>query len=135
MGPADVTSDAPVVPKGSGFTNSKVPAYIAFGIAGLGLVTGTAFGISALSAKSTYQDNPTYQKAESVENRSLASDIGFATFVIAGITGAVFYLSEGGAAASAPPAAARRPAPTRTGLRIEPTVTPRVQGASLTLRF
>lgn len=60
VGPTDVTTDAPVVPKGSGYTNSKVPAYVAFGVAGVGLVAGTIFGISALSAKSDYKDDPTY---------------------------------------------------------------------------
>ncbi|HEU4538132.1 MAG TPA: hypothetical protein VFS00_28620 [Polyangiaceae bacterium] len=134
LSPADVTADAPVAPKGAGFTNSKVPAYLAFGVAGLGLVAGTAFGIASLAAKGDYQDTPTYRKAEAVEDRAMMADIGFATFLIAGITGAVFYLNEGAAAASAP-SAARRPAPARTGFRLEPTVTPRTQGASLTLRF
>ncbi len=139
-GPADVTSDAPPPPKGTGFTNSRTPAFVAFGVAGAGLVIGTAFGIAALSAKSTYDDTPTYKKAEAVENASVISDVGFATFLIAGLTGAIFYLHNGPVSAGSPPSAgpaAKRttPNPTLTGFRIEPTVTSKTQGASLTLRF
>lgn len=138
VGPADVTSDAAPPVSASGFTNSKVPAYVAFGLAGAGLVVGTAFGISALSAKSEYQDTPTYAKAEAVEDRSLYADVGFATFILAGLTGAIFYLNQPGGAAPvtrSPPGEARRQPKTQTGFRFEPTVSQKVQGGSLTLRF
>jgi hypothetical protein len=57
---------------------------------------------------------------------------------LAGITGAIFYLNQPGGAApvtrSPPPAAGRTPR-TLTGFRLEPTISQKVQGASLTLRF
>ncbi|HEU4412009.1 MAG TPA: hypothetical protein VFS43_42605 [Polyangiaceae bacterium] len=146
-GPAADAPMAPPPPSGeNAYLTSRVPAYVAFGVAGAGLIVGTVAGFSALSAKSDYDDRPTFENAEKVENRSALADVGFGAFVVAGITGALFFLAgdSSSSASPPPPAAGAKAGPRRvgslgaskaSGWQLAPIVSQRSQGAAFTLRF
>lgn len=60
-------------------------------VGGASLITGTVLGITALSAKSDFDDNPTYDAADKVEGRTIAADIAFGLSAVLLVTGTVFY--------------------------------------------
>lgn len=126
---------APAPPKGTGYMNSKTPAYAAFGVAGIGLIVGTVTGVMALSAKKDFEDTPTYAKANRFDNLTAVADVGLGAFVLAGVTGAVLYLVSPEAAKPEAAASAAAKPRARTGFSVAPVVSPRTQGAALTLRF
>lgn len=99
---------------------SKIPAYILWGGAGVGLILGTVYGISALSAKSDFDDDPTYAKGDSVHNRSIVSDVGFGLGLVLGITGTIFYLiaDKPPVTEQAPPVAATSARPKKSTARL-----------------
>lgn len=70
---------------------SKVPSYVMWAVGGASLITGTVLGISALTAKSDFDDNPTYDAADRVEGRAVAADIAFGAAAVLLVTGTVFY--------------------------------------------
>lgn len=92
---------------------SKIPAYILWGAGGVSLIVGTIYGVSTLSAKSEFDDDPTNARADSVHNRSIVSDVGFGLGLVLGITGTVFYLIAD-QPVEAPPLAAGGPAAKKT---------------------
>ncbi len=132
-GAGDEPPMAPPPPPGTKFMTSNTPAYASFAVAGVGLVIGTVAGVMALSAKSEYEDTPTYKKADRFDDLARLADVGFGTAVVAGVTGAVLYFID--SSPTAQKAAASRASRERTGFRLAPMVSPRAQGAALTLRF
>ena len=106
---------------------SKVPAYVTLGLAGVGVVVGTIFGIQALSAKSDFEDDPTTDNADTADRNALIADMSFAVALTFGVTGTVLLLSSG-KAEEKPAAAARR------GF-VAPYVTPQGGGAAARFRF
>lgn len=80
---------------------SKVPAYIALGGAGAGVIVGTIFGISAVASKSSFGDSHSADDADKTDRNALISDIGFAAALTLGVTGAVLLLSNDDAPAPA----------------------------------
>jgi len=70
---------------------SKVPSYVMWAVGGASLITGTVLGISALTAKSDFDDKPSYDAADKVEGRAVAADIALGLSAVLLITGTVFY--------------------------------------------
>jgi tetratricopeptide (TPR) repeat protein len=70
----------------------KVPAYILLGLSGAAVITGTVFGIMALSDESKFQDNPSNELADRAERNSLAADISFGAAITLGLAGATALL-------------------------------------------
>jgi hypothetical protein len=79
-----------------------VPAYVTLGLAGAGIVVGTAFGVLALQSKATFNkplnpatgDGPTTANADTTDRDALISDMSFAVALTFGVTGAVLLLSN-----------------------------------------
>ncbi|HVY49437.1 MAG TPA: PEGA domain-containing protein [Minicystis sp.] len=115
---------------------SPVPAYVTLGLAGAGVVVGTIFGITALSAKSTFKDKPTTDNADAVDRDALISDMSFAVALTFGVTGAVLLLSNNDTAAEK--TGATQPAKSTSFLKrgfIAPFVGPTGGGAVGTFKF
>jgi hypothetical protein len=118
---------------------SPVPAFVTLGLAGAGAIVGTIFGISALSAKSKFNDSPTTENADKTDRNALISDMSFAVALTFGVTGAVLLLTN-----DAPPPeakAAHRSLPQKTAAKsgprgfVAPFVAPTGGGAAAFLRF
>ena len=108
---------------------SKIPAYVLWGAGGVSLIVGTIYGVSALSAKSDFDDKPTYSKADQVYDRSIGADVGFGLGLVLAITGTLFYFVAD--APATPTEQARNPSKPRT----TPTLSSRAGGGALTLHF
>ncbi|UQA62490.1 PEGA domain-containing protein [Polyangium aurulentum] len=108
---------------------SMVPAYVTLGLAGVGAVVGTIFGVSALGAKSEFEKNPTVENADKTDRNALIADMSFAVALTFGVTGAVLLFGGDD-----------KPAEQKTGLVIQkPVITPFVGptggGAAASFRF
>jgi hypothetical protein len=78
-----------------------VPAYVTLGLAGAGVIVGTAFGVLALQSKSTFNkpldangNGPTTGNADTTDRNALISDMSFAVALTFGVTGLVLLLSN-----------------------------------------
>jgi hypothetical protein len=109
---------------------SMVPAYVTLGIAGVGAIVGTIFGIQALGAKSDFDKTPTTELADKAERDALICDMAFGVAITLGVTGVVLLTSddEPAAAAKAAPAKAAR-------LELAPYVGKKSGGAAAKLTF
>jgi hypothetical protein len=112
---------------------SNVPAYVTLGLAGAGVVVGTAFGILALQSKSNFNSNHTTANADTTDRDALISDMSFAVALTFGVTGAVLLLSND----SPEPAKAAQTNGQKTGLRgfVTPYAGPNGGGAVGVLKF
>ena len=72
---------------------SRLTSCLLWAAGGASLVVGAAFGIAAISAKSDFDDKPTFALADSVHSRAIISDVGFGLGLILAATGTVFYFS------------------------------------------
>jgi hypothetical protein len=122
------TATAPSSPPGP--VSRTTVAYVAGGIAIVGLGLGTAFGIAALDAKSTFDKSPTLDKGNQATDFAVYSDIAFGSAVILGVTSLVLFLTDS-------PDACPPPIVARGGLSFSatPTVTAHGAGAGATIRF
>jgi hypothetical protein len=111
---------------------SPVPAYIFWGLGGASLVVGGVFGIMALSAKSDFDDHPTYSQADTVHDRSVAADVGLGLGLVLAVSGTLFYFMQDQGGPS--PRAQNSAKPVAT-VRVDPLVTPHTRGGALTLHF
>lgn len=109
---------------------SNVPAYVTLGVAGASLIVGGIFGVKALGDKSSFNDNPTADKADTAERDALIADMAFGVAVTLGVTGTVLLLSGGKKEAQK----GLWNSPTKT-VQITPLVTPHSAGAGAVLRF
>ena len=122
---------------------SKIPSYILWGAAGASLIVGASFGFAALSAKSDFDDNPTYAKADSVHNRAVIADVGLGLGAILAITGTIFFFAENGSAATADNHGGDRPIPRPAStagravaqVHVVPLLSPNLGGGALSVRF
>jgi hypothetical protein len=73
---------------------SNIPAYVTLGLAGAGAIVGTIFGVTALKAKSDFNENPTTDNADKTDRNALIADMSFAVALTFGVTGAVLLLSK-----------------------------------------
>jgi len=108
---------------------SNVPAYVTLGLAGVGAIVGTIFGIQALGAKSDFENNPTTDNADKTDRDALIADMSFAVALTFGVTGTVLLLSNGKSEEAKPAAAAAR----RTF--VTPYAGPKGGGAAATFKF
>jgi hypothetical protein len=110
---------------------SKVPSYVLWAVGGASLITGTVLGITALTAKTDFNDSPSYSGADRVEGRAVAADIAFGLSAVLLVTGTVFYFL--------PDSQESRPTasnPKRPSARVQ--VAPmlgRVNGGALSVQF
>jgi hypothetical protein len=112
-----------VAPVGQGQTmvlapaqpNPKVAAYVLLGLSGVGVITGTVFGILALSDQSKFDENPSNELADRADRNSLAADISFGAAITLGLAGATALLFTPGAGSDKfdAPEAARLPNPSK----------------------
>jgi hypothetical protein len=120
---------------------SKLPAYILWGAGGASLILGASFGFAALSAKSDFDDNPTYSKADSVHGRAVIADVGIGLGAILAVTGTIFFFTAdhqenpGPQAINHPGRSVNRPGGSLARLRIDPLITPSAGGGVLSMRF
>jgi hypothetical protein len=70
---------------------SKVPSYVLWAVGGASLITGSVLGISALTAKSDFDDTPSYDAADKVEGRAVAADVALGLSAVLLVTGTIFY--------------------------------------------
>ena len=128
--PAPAPAPAPAPPPKPAEERSMVPAYVTLGIAGVGAIVGTIFGIQALGAKSDFNKTPTTELADDAERDALICDMAFGVAITLGVTGVVLLTSddEPAAAAKAAPAKAAR-------LQLAPYAGKKSGGASAKLSF
>jgi hypothetical protein len=112
---------------------SKLPAYITLGVGVVGAGIGTVFGISALSAKSDFDKNPTSENADKAERNALIADMSFGVALTLGITGIVL-LTAGGDDSNEVSGKRTLHAP-RARLDVAPVVSPTTQGAAARFVF
>jgi len=140
--PAAMTVQAPPpAPAPPAPAASKLPAYILWGAAGASLILGASFGFAALSAKSDFDDNPTYAKADSVHGRAVIADVGIGLGAILAVTGTIFFMTAdhqenpGPQAINHPARSVNRASGSQARLRIAPLITPSAGGGVLSMRF
>lgn len=121
----------PSPPKKGG--KSNLPAYVAFGVGGVGAIIGTAFGAMALGAKSDFNKNPTTEGADKTQSLALGSDIGWIVMLAGGVTGTVLLVLNRGGDKAAPEAAP----PPKSAFRpvVTPFVGPTMGGAAASFQF
>lgn len=124
--PAPATPEPPPPPPEA---PSKVPAYVTLGIAGVGAILGTTFGVMALSKKSDFDDNPTNATADEVERNALISDMAFGVAITLGVTGVVLLTSKEETAAQLDRL------PRRTKVQVSPYVGRNGGGAAARITF
>jgi hypothetical protein len=80
----------------------NLPAYVSFGVGGVGLVVGTVFGLQALSTKSKLDDacngngdcpSRSQSDVDGLATKSLVSTIGFGTALVGAGLGTYFLLN------------------------------------------
>jgi len=123
--PAPKPAEAPAAEQ-----RSNTVAYALIGIAGVGAVVGTVFGIKALGDKSDFNNGEkTNEKADSVEKNALIADMAFGAALTLGVTGVVLLVSNSG---SSTEKAGNLP---RQAFQLVPIISPDRAGAAATLRF
>jgi hypothetical protein len=103
------TFTEPPPPPPAPVSPSRVPAYVAFGIGGAGLVVGTIFGLSASSKKSSLDGAcvdkhcPTSSQSDvdAMKSSATISTLGFAVGVVGLGVGTVLFLRPGSSASEA----------------------------------
>ena len=111
----------------------KIPAYVLWGAGSAGMVVGTIFGIAALSAKSTFDDHPTYSQADKVHNYTIASDVGLGAGLVLLLGGTMFYFMDDKDDAPAPQA--KHKSNPVAQVAFEPILSQQTRGGSFTLKF
>lgn len=125
--PPPTAAPIAVAPPPPAEPRSNIPAYVTLGVAGAGAVVGTLFGIQALSAKDTFDSEPTASHADDVERNALIADMAFGVAFTLGITGVVLLTTD------EPPETAR--AEPKPSLAVAPYATPSGAGAAARLAF
>jgi hypothetical protein len=112
---------------------SPTLSYALLGAGGVSFVVGAIFGVLALSDKSSFDSNPSYDKSDSLRDKTLIADVGLGLGVLLAGTGTVFLLmSNSGSSASA---SAQAPSHNVAQVRVAPLVGPSRGGATLTVSF
>ncbi len=77
---------------------SNVPSYVLFGLTGVGVAVGAAFGVVALNDKSSFNANPTFSGADKEKRDALIADVAFGTAIVCAVTGVVLLVTNRGPA-------------------------------------
>jgi hypothetical protein len=96
-------------------------------------VVGAVFGVLALSDKSSFDSSPSYDKSDSVRDKTLVADVGLGLGVILAGTGAAFLLLDHSATDAS--ASTRTESRSVAQVRVAPMVGPSRGGAMLTVSF
>jgi hypothetical protein len=126
--PVEPAAEAPAKP-----VKPKLPAYLMWGVGGASLLAGTVFGIVAASKESSFKDDPSYDKADTVHSYAIASDVTLGLGVILLVSGTVFYFVDD--KDDVPAQHARRKPNPLAQLAVSPVVGLKTQGAAVTLKF
>ncbi|HXS18688.1 MAG TPA: PEGA domain-containing protein, partial [Polyangiaceae bacterium] len=108
---------------------SMVPAIVTLSLGGIGLISGTIFGILALDAKGKFNDDPTTEHADAAERNALIADMSFGIALTLGLTGIVLLTSDD---SSATPSAKSKPS---TQFAFAPYASPFGGGAAARMTF
>jgi hypothetical protein len=75
---------------------SNVPAYVLFGVTGVGVILGGVFGGMALSSKSAFNSHPRGDTSDANNEQTYAqvSDASFGVAIAAGVTGLILLLTN-----------------------------------------
>ena len=111
---------------------SHAPSYVLWTVGGAALIAGTVLGVMALSAKSDFDDTPTYDNADKVNNLAFAADVGLGVGIILLATGTVFYLVDD---KPMPSTQGKPKSPPVANVHFDPIVSSHTRGGALTLRF
>jgi hypothetical protein len=105
--------------------SSTLPVWIAVGVTGAGVVTGSILGGLALKTRNEFNDHPTEAKADKGERLALFADVGFGVAAAAGVTALVLYLTRNKGESE----------PASQAWNVAPTLSKRDAGITGTLRF
>jgi hypothetical protein len=117
----------------SGGVTPRCVAFVAAGLAVVGVGVGTTFGVLALDSKNTFDAHPTVARADTGNQEAVLADVAFGTAVIAGVTSLVLFLKHAEPATQTPAAPASPPA--SVSFAVSPMVSPHGGGAGAVLRF
>jgi len=132
LAPATV-AEPPIVPdpgEAPPLTVRRGPSpvvYVAAGLAGVGLIAGTVFGVMALSDANEFSQAPTRDLLDRGERNAMLSDVGFLTAVAASAVTVVVYFSTRNRSESRPAPGPQAWHSAPRGLSVHPT--------GLSLRF
>ncbi|HKQ69457.1 MAG TPA: PEGA domain-containing protein [Polyangiaceae bacterium] len=108
---------------------SNTAAYVVLGVAGVGAIVGSIFGVKALQEKSDFDNGEkTTDKADSVEKNALIADMALGAAITLGVTGTVLLLTNSSSSDKAQ-------TPTHKAFELAPVLSPQRAGAAVTLRF
>jgi hypothetical protein len=127
------TPPAPPPPPSTPHT-PRALSYALLGAGGVSLVVGAVFGVLALSDKSSFDSTPSYDKSDSVRDKTLIADVGLGLGVILAGAGAAFLIMNN----SGPDAASGNARPNTRSVAqvgVAPMVGPSRGGAVLTVSF
>lgn len=110
---------------------SMVPAIVTLSLGGIGLISGTIFGILALDAKGKFKDDPTNDHADAAERNALIADMSFGIALTLGLTGIVLLTSDDSAATTT----ATKNTPKTTQFAFAPYASPFGGGAAARMTF
>jgi hypothetical protein len=107
-------------------------AYVVLGLAAMGVVAGTIFGVKALHDKRDFDNGDrTTGRVEAIEKNAVIADMALGAAVALGVTSAVLFLTGGGDADAGQTASATR----GSLLGLAPLASPSVTGAAAFFRF
>lgn len=110
---------------------SKVPSYVLWGTGAASLVIGAVFGGLALAAKKDYDDNPSSDRADTVDHRALVADVAFGLGIVLAVTGTVFFFAHD----DQPAQQTQNATDHKVQLSVAPLVSPHAGGGALQVRF
>jgi hypothetical protein len=108
-------------------------SYGLLGAGGVSFVVGAIAGILALSDKSSFDSNPSYDKSDSLRGKTLVADVGLGLGAILAGTGAVFLLVNNPSSSAS--ASAQPKINNVAQVRVAPMVGTSRGGAMLTVSF
>lgn len=111
---------------------SMVPAIVTLSLGGIGLISGTIFGILALDAKGKFNDDPTTEHADAAERNALIADMSFGIALTLGLTGIVLLTSDDSAATTSATKSKGKPS---TQFAFAPYASPFGGGAAARMTF
>lgn len=125
----------PPPPPPSGLSRQTV-AIFAGGLAVVGAGLGAAFGIVALSNKSDFDKNPTYDSGNNAKDFAVYSDAAFGAAAVLAVTSVIFFVTDNNdtPATSPNPSAFKSPS-VSPKFSAAPMMTPHGGGASAMVRF
>jgi uncharacterized membrane protein len=111
---------------------SRTPSYVFWAVGGASLIAGAVVGVMALSAKSDFDDHPTYDNADKVNDLAFAADVGLGVGIILLATGTIFYLVDD---KPMPSTQGKPKSPPVANVHFDPIVSSHTRGGAFTLRF